>query len=142
VEAILHCVYLRDVRLDAVRPTALRFGHAKASLRKALCVFNAAKVDNRRQPFFLICGRLPQTTTQNRDDVSMKIRGSHLDRVAGYISAIETVEPARIRIVPRALGQDLMVANAIFSRLGERSVGKLKHTDRGRRRPVDFPRVP
>ena len=72
----------------------------------------------------------------------MKIRSRHLDRVAGDISAIETVEPARIRIVPGALGQDLMVANAIFSRLGERSVGKLKHPDRGRRRPVDFPRVP
>src|SRR5882672_12707704 len=49
---------------------------------------------------------------------------------------VETIEPARIPVIPRAVLDNDMIVDAIASRLGERAVGDLVHPHGARRGTV------
>jgi hypothetical protein len=44
--------------------------------------------------------------------------------------------------MPRSIGDDLMIPDAVLSCFGERSVGDLKHADRAGSRTLNFERIP
>ncbi len=62
--------------------------------------------------------------------------------MAGQRSRIQAIEPTGIRILPGVFGGNFMIVDAILSRLGEGSVGELKHAERARGWTIDFKRMP
>src|SRR5207249_2305415 len=65
-----------------------------------------------------------------------------LDRMAGHDAGVETVEPARARVVPWTVFSHGVVVDAVALRISERRVGDLEHSDRARRGPVQLEGVP
>lgn len=87
----------------------------------------AAQMNDRSQLLFLVEGGT--SIPDQPRDISVEQRGGHLHGMAGNDSAIETIEPTGIEIVPRSLFDDDMVVDAIAFCFLERAVGDLKHPD-------------
>ena len=79
---------------------------------------------------------------QSIDHALVQIGGGQFDRMARQGSSIEAIKPTGSRIVSRILGRDFVIADAIPARLGESSVGQLKHAEGARGRPIDLQRIP
>ena len=109
----------------------------------SLSSFQAAQVNYGSQFLLLRPADFDRaTSSQNIDHALVQIRGGHFDRMTRQRSSIEGIEPAGTEIVPRTLGHNGMITDAILARLSESSIGELKHAERARRRTIDFERVP
>ena len=64
------------------------------------------------------------------DHALVEIGSGQFDGVARQNSKIETIEPAGAWIVPRPVGRNVVVPNAISARCGKGPVGGLKHSQR------------
>ena len=80
--------------------------------------------------------------SQRLGDLAIEQRRSQLDGMARQDPGVETVEPARFPIVPRAVLDHHVVVNAIALRLAEGPVGNLVHANRARGRLEQLQGIP
>src|SRR6187200_3379165 len=80
----------------------------------SLCGAGAAQVDDGREVLLLLqrsaAGAGP---AENPCDRAVQQRGGHLHRMARHHAGIESVEPARLQVVPRSVLDDDMVVDAV-----------------------------
>lgn len=76
------------------------------------------------------------------DHAPVKVRGRHFSRIARQRPGMQIIEPAGTQIVPRPIGYDLVVPDAMLSGLGKSSVRELKHAERAGGRAIKLERVP
>lgn len=99
---------------------------------------------NHRRQFLLLsqAGLLGAAGCDQIDYSAMQVRRGQFGRVARQRSGVQAIEPAGAWIVPRSIVHDLMIVDAVLSRLGKSPVGDLKHADSARPRTINFKRVP
>src|SRR5581483_3585307 len=96
-----------------------------------------AQMNDRSQVLLLLQGgKTHAAREQSLGHGAVEICGCHLDRIARDYAHVETVEPARMPIVPAAVLDDVMVVNAIVLRLRKRPIRQLVHAHRARGRAV------
>lgn len=118
-------------------------GQAKAT--RHICVPGAGPTEmNHRGQILLLLERGP-TLSMRTDGVcygAVEQGGGQLDGMAGQDTAVEAVEPAGVRIVPRAVLNDTVVMDAVPLPFLKGRVGDLEHADCARRRTIQFQRIP
>src|SRR5262252_2081959 len=136
-ESGLQLVELQQVAAQVLCPTALTRARYEAAAREGLGPRRSAQVNDRSQVVLL-----PERCRWNfvfgeraRDGPVQKGRG-HLDGVAGNDACVRPVEPARSEVIPRAVLNYGVVANAITLCVPERRIGDLKHADGAGSRPI------
>src|SRR6202012_4223152 len=135
-EHILHAGHPLDIRARLMIAAALAFRQFESAPGKLIAGPGAAEVDQRSQHLLLRERCRPNAAAlENQRDASIEIRGGQLDRIAGYDPGVKTVEPAGVPIIPRAVGYDNVIVDAIAARLRKISIGNLIHADGTRCRP-------
>src|SRR5262249_57287556 len=103
----------------------------------------SAQVDDRGEILLLIERRGADSLALERlDDAPIEERSGHLHGVARHDPSVETVEPARARVIPGAVFDHHVTMDAEALRLPERRVGDLVHADGARRWLVHPERIP
>ena len=111
--------------------TELALRYAKAVRGKSLSSFQAAQVNHGSQFLLLRPADFDRvTSSQNIDHALVQIRGGHFDRMTRQRSSVEGAEPAGAEIVPRTVGHNGVITDAILAGLDESSVRELKHAER------------
>lgn len=109
----------------------------KVPLRVITARSGAAEMDDCGQVLLLLERR--RSVSDYFGHLTVEERGGQFDRVAGYDSGVEIVEPTGIEVVPRSDFDDDMVVDTVALRFLKRTVGNLKHADgrRGRLVPLE-----
>ncbi len=108
-----------------------------------LCVVtarpSAAEMDDRGQVLPLLERR--GSFSDRFRYVTVEVRGSQLDRVAGDDSGVETVEPTGVEVMPRPIFDDHMIVDTVALPFLKRAVGDLEHAHCRRGRLVPLQRI-
>ncbi|MBM2804440.1 MAG: hypothetical protein HW419_2333 [Deltaproteobacteria bacterium] len=111
--------------------TTLALRYPKAAHDESLSSLQSAQVNHGSQFLLLRWAGLGRgTSSQSIDHALVQVSGGHFRCMARQISSIEAIEPAGMQIVPRTLGHNRMISDAILPGLGESSVDDLKHAER------------
>ena len=138
-EDALHGLHTLDVRARLVIAATLAFGQSESAPGKLIAGPGTAEVDQRGQHLFLRQRYGAHSVAlENERDASVQVRRGQLNRIAGNDTGIQTVEPARMPIIPRPVRDDHVIVDAIAARLGEIAIGNLVHADGARCGTVDF----
>src|SRR5439155_18141990 len=99
---------------------------AEAAAREGAGRAAAAEMDEGGDVLPLPWRRRRQRGQQGRD-LAIEVDRGELDGMARHDAAVEAVEPAAAAILPGAIVDDGVVADAVPPRLGEGRVGHLVH---------------
>src|ERR1700742_165423 len=139
VEYALHRLNPLNIGVGLVVPAALAVGQLESPSRKLIARPRAAQMDQGGERLLMrerrSCGPV---ALENQGDAAIQIRGGQLDRITGKNPRIEAVEPTGMPIVPRPVGNDSMIVDAIAAGLGKVAVGNLVHADRARCGTIDL----
>ena len=144
-EAIKYCphgINASDVGPD-ILVTAMLFatwpeGSAGILVR---CTGTAQVNDGRKLQFVLRRHAIKSTALAYRPDVVIKIGSGEFGGVRGNHTRVETVEPARVPVIPGTILGDHVILNAIVSGLGEGRICDLIHSDSARCWPIYLQRM-
>ena len=135
-------VYPLEITAHVLVAAALVGGQAESPRGKGLAGPDPAQVNHGSQiPLLRGRGGADPLPLQGPRNVAIQECRGHLGGVAGDDAEVQTVEPARVRVVPWTVLDDNVVVNAITPRLAERPVSDLEHADRARCRPVHVERI-
>ena len=142
-ELKLQRVDLCQVAAGVVVAASLAASEPEPAARVCVAGPAPAQVDDRREVLPLLQrGGGDAVAPEGARDRAIQQRCGHFHRVSGHHARVERVEPARPRVVPRAVLDHDVVMDAVASGFGEGAVGDLKHADGARGRPVHLEWVP
>ncbi|ULA61859.1 MAG: hypothetical protein LZF60_380071 [Nitrospira sp.] len=143
----------RELELQAVDPGEVAAGivipafmvgsEVKAASGEGVARSCPAKVDQSGEVLFLLSGDSGISPGADcRGDLTVEQRGSQFDGMARNNARVETVEPAGMNLVPRAVLDHHMVVDAVAFCLSKCAIGQLEHPDCAGSWPVPVEGVP